>query len=206
MALTIACVLRSGGDYSPEHVLALRRGLQRHWPPTVPPMRMICLTDIWLELYGVERVPLVSAWPGWWAKMELCRRDIRGTLLYFDLDCVIVGGLADLLAVEGLAALRDFYRPGGLQSALMVMPEAERWSVWDSWLESPAQQIRSYRSDQEYLETHWLDRAKRIQDVIPGQVVSYKGDKVAEGGVPKNARVVMYHGKPRPWETDLWTT
>jgi hypothetical protein len=43
---------------------------------------------------------------------------------------------------------------------------------------------------------------KVLQNVIPG-IVSYK--KHCRRGVPKDARVILFHGKPRPWEVrDLW--
>lgn len=197
---TVACVLRSGGDYRPEHVAALYHGVRRHWPG---PLDFMCLTDTPIDCDGVREIPLEHEWRGWWAKMELLRLDIPGTLLYLDLDCVVVGDLTPLAALTDLTVLRDFYRPKGLQTALMVLPEHERRAVWEAFTRNPASIMARYRSDQEYLETHWLERATRMQDVVDG-LYSYKADRIANRGVPRDARVIMYHGKPRPWETELW--
>ena len=67
---TIACVLRSGGDYGPEwveklacsagNVMGYRLGL-----------RFVCLTD--MEVPHVECIPLAYGWPGWFSKLELFR-------------------------------------------------------------------------------------------------------------------------------------
>lgn len=199
--MTVLCVLRSGGEYRPEHVAALRRGVREHWPEDRP-LDFACLTDTPLKLYGVREIPLVHDWPGWWAKLEITRRDIPGTVVYLDLDCIITGDLSDLAALDTLAILRDFYRPKGLQTALMVLPERDRWDVWGHFTERPADIMRRFRSDQEYLETHWLKRAKRVQDCVPG-IYGYKTD-VRGKAVPEDCRVLMFHGRPRPWDTELW--
>ena len=198
---TVISVLRGGGDFLPEHVAALYRGIRRYWP-VGRPLDFACVTDTRIGQYGVREIPMVARFPGWFAKTEIFRYDIPGTLLYLDLDCVITGNLSDLAAINELAVLRDFYRPRGLQTALMVLPEADRRAAWDAFLQDPAGIIARYRSDQEWLETLWLDKAARVQDLVPG-VYGYKTD-VQGKDVPEDARVVMYHGSPRPWETELW--
>ena len=57
--------------------------------------------------------------------------------------------------------------------------------------------------DQAFLETVLIDRVERIQDAMPGGLVSYKAD-VAKHGLGDDARVVMFHGRPRPWEVPGW--
>lgn len=196
---TVLCVLRSGGDFDIQHVHALRCGVQSHW---FKPLHFVCLTDQKLGLHGVAEVPLVGGWPGWWSKMEAFRPDIEGDVLLMDLDTVIVGDLSDIANRGDLTIMRDVYRPKGLQSSLVYIPEAEKAAVWDAWLKEPEEHMYRHRSDQDFLETLWLDRAERWQDVLPGQVVSWKAD--CRYGVPEGARVVIYHGQPRPWETELW--
>ena len=51
-----------------------------------------------------------------------------------------------------------------------------------------------------FLERFWINRARRWQADLPGHVLSYKAD--LRGGMaplPSAARVVAYHGQPRPW-------
>ena len=74
--LTVACVLRSGGAYGPQHVAGLQAQVA-HW---LPRASFVCLSDVPVPC---ERIALQSAWPGWWAKMELFRH-LTGRTLYLD--------------------------------------------------------------------------------------------------------------------------
>jgi hypothetical protein len=199
--LRIALVLRSGGEFKPEHVQALAFQLSLY----APNREVVVLSDV--DVPGVRRIPLKTQWMGWWAKMELFRPDIEGDLLFFDLDTVIRGDLSDVLANQDLTVLRDFYRDGtrkplGLQSSMMFLPEADRAGVWAKFRpELIAEYKRKGVGDQAFLESLWSGKAKLWQDLVPGQVVSYKVH-CKNNGVPEDARVVTYHGKPRPWDAE----
>jgi hypothetical protein len=193
--MRILCVLRSGGDYCPEHVLRLQAQLA-----AVGETDFACLSDVLIE--GVETIPLRYDWPGWWAKLELFRPDLRGDFLFLDLDMSIVGPIREIGERGVLSIMRDVYRPGGLQSSIMFLPEHVRGHIWQEWSRSPEGWRARYRNggDQAFLERFWLRKAKRLQDMIPGAIVSFKADDVQGRGIPENARVICFHGKPRPWE------
>jgi hypothetical protein len=132
--------------------------------------------------------------------MELFRPDVKGDLVFFDLDTLIVGPLHDFCQLNKLAILRDFYRKHGLQSAVMYLPEDDRAEIWRGFIRNPhmAMQVHSLGGDQSFLEKYWLTRAARIQDELPGQVVSYKVH--CKEGVPRDAAVICAHGKPKTWD------
>jgi len=189
--ITIATVLRSGGEYGPGHVEALRRMCAQH----APAHRFVCLTDM-PDGVGQGAVALHRDWPGWWAKIELFW--LRGPVLYFDLDTVIVrdiGPLIDAAADRKFVILRDFYRgqrnPRAMQSAMMY------WSGDQSRLADGFElQPRFYiGGDPEYLEQHLGVTPDYWQDIAPGQIGSFKAS-------PRTAeeRVIIFHGRPRPWE------
>jgi hypothetical protein len=203
--LKVMCVLRSGREYRPAHVVRLRDQVLAHMVDA----DFRCLSDI--EVSGVDCLPLKYSWPGWWAKMELFRPSIKGPVLFFDLDTSIVGDLSEIAAVDRLAIMRDVYRPSGLQSSMMYLPEAARERIWLEWIERPEHWMRVHAKggDQAFLERFWVDRATRWQDELPGQVVSYKAHvresvrkdrEIGDGSIPEDARVVIFHGKPRPWD------
>src|SRR3990172_8259243 len=106
--ITVACVLRSGGDFAPEHVWALKRGVNKYLQM---PHEFRILTDY--TFAGPAGSKLREAWPGWWSKLELFRPGtFSGPVLYFDLDTVIVGSIDALASYRGpLAMLSDFYKP-----------------------------------------------------------------------------------------------
>lgn len=185
-------------EFTPGHVLALQRQLAQY----APGFPFECLSDV--KVPGVECRPLRHGWPGWWAKMELFDPEVPGDFLFMDLDTVITGPLDDILAVRKLTLLRDFFRDGkklkeGLGGGLIYLPADARRDVWGFWMQQPQLQMRVYsRGDQFLMEKFYLNTAQRWQDVVPGQVVSWKvhckGDIV-----PPEARVVCFHGQPRPW-------
>jgi len=179
-----ACVLRSGGDFGPEHVLWLAR--------QVP--GLVCLTDAPVE--GVECIPLEHDWPGWWAKMEMFGPSLDGDVLMIDLDTVV----RELPAQpERTTVLRDFTEPAIIGSGFIYVTAEDRARVWDAWTQDPAAHMASCTKwprwgDQGFLMDHLADAA-RWQDSEP--VYSYKVH--CRGGVPRDAKVVCFHGKPRPW-------
>lgn len=193
---TIACVLRSGGEYGPEWVWALRRGLNRHLDV---PYRFVCLSDV--VGIGQWRVPLKHDWRGWWSKMELFdpANGLTGTVLYLDLDTIVTGDLSDMLAYDGdLAMLSDFYRPHLAQSGVMAYQAGSGTyaaELFEAFAGGPPQRwMRKFRGDGEWLNAH-ADSPDRLQDLYPGQVVSLKVH--ARLGPPDNARLVCAHGVPK---------
>lgn len=196
--MRVALVLRSGGIYTPKHVEALQRQIDT-W---LPGNETFCLTDV--KGMDANTVPLKFGFPGWWSKIEVFRPGLKGDLLYIDLDTLIIGPLDDIANVGRLAILRDFYRDGdrrpeGLQSSIMYLPEADRAEVWEAFMRNPAAAMDACArgGDQQFLERFWMQRAARWQDLLPGQIVSYKVH--CRNGVPSTTRVICAHGKPKFW-------
>lgn len=201
--LTVACVLRSGGRYDPVWVRRLAAGVAAHLPVA---HRFVCLSDV-TDVPG--RIPLVTDWPGWWAKLELFRPGLfEGPVLFFDLDTLIVGDLSEIASYcGGFAMLRDFYRPDGLGSGVLAwMPSEETASIYARFPAMERSPFSDPRGDQA-----WIARcvsADRLQDLFPGQFVSYKADD-CRAAVPPNARVLCFHGQPKQdncggWAQAMW--
>lgn len=185
-------------EFKIEYVQALKRQIDK-WAPLAS---FECLSDV--DVPGVECRKLKRGWPGWWSKLELFDPELRGDFLFMDIDTVIVGPLDDIGRVKKLTMLRDFYRDGkklkeGLGGGLMYLTEEARKEPWKYFSEHPASYMRTYaRGEQHLLETYWLNKADRWQDEVPNQVVSWKVH--CSKGIPLDARIICFHGKPRPWE------
>ena len=193
MQAKIITVLRSGGEYRAEHVERLRKQCEVH----APGVEFLCLSD----LDG----GLVSDWPGWWAKIELFR--LRGPVLYMDLDTTVIDDISPLLRIaedHDFVALRDFNpKQRAMGSGLMAW-SGDMSRIHAEFSASPAAHMKRCTTpaawgDQGFIEPLTPDRAY-WQDLLPGAVVSWK--KHCGSGVPDGARVVCFHGKPRPWEVE----
>jgi hypothetical protein len=196
--MIVASVLRTGGPYTLEYVRRLRDGVARHLPV---PHRFTCLTDAETE----GRVALQHDWPRWWGKIELFRPGLfpaRSLVLYLDLDTVVVGDLSFLADYNGEGAvLADLYRSrdGMIGSGALLWRAGATWTqrVWEDFTRTPERimQRHAARMDK-YLLGH-MAGLQRLQDLWPGRFVSYK-KHVKGRGVPKDAAVICFHGKPRP--------
>jgi hypothetical protein len=205
--MKVACVLRASADYDVSRVERLARQLSRR----LPEAQLFCLSDVDVPA-PVERIPLRSRLPGWWAKMELFAPWVTGDFLYLDLDTTLVGDLTDIAQVRTLTLLRDFYYPQHAASGMMFLPEADRPKIWEVFSADPVGWVREYQSverqqargarwgDQAFLADHGYADAQRWQDAVPDQVVSYKAQELATRGLPPGARVICFHGQPRPWD------
>lgn len=190
----IVTVFRTGGEYKQEHVERLRKQVAK-WAHGI---EFRCLTDLDGTLqYG---------WPGWWNKMEMFR-DVREPFLYCDLDTTFIGPLDAVLERRDSTVLSDFNWPHKIQSSIMLVTPQAAAQAWTAFIADPTRHMRECTTrerwgDQGFLEGVWGRDIARWQDVLPyKQVVSWKVH--CKRGVPDEARVIISHGKPRPWECGL---
>jgi hypothetical protein len=205
VSLTVACVLRFGGEYGPDHVARLRDGVARHLSLK---HRFVCLSDVPVPC---ERIPLKHHWPGWFSKIELFRREnLPGDVFYLDLDTCIVGPLDDLVRPHRFTVLRNFWVDANhprIGSGLMAWGVDlsliyERFKA-DARALMDAAVVKENWGDQGIIQRKTPIQPQRWQDVAPGRVVSWKMH--CKAGVPPRASIVCFHGQPRPWETPLWS-
>lgn len=213
--LNVICV--QTGNYlgrGEQYVRRLKAAVERN---LTLPHRFVCVTDHFID--GVWC--MASRFDGWWEKLHLFKRGLfEGRCMFLDLDTVIVGNIDDIAGYDGeFATLHDFWRGrGGLGPAVILWePGALSESIFDEW--AACGFPKRGNGDQSWIEN--LDQgrfAKRIdilQMLYPGSFVSYKehctaarrgwrGDMSDQRPPPDGARVVCFHGNPRPHEVGGW--
>lgn len=161
------------------------------------PFTFTCFTDDATGIKCATRA-LPEGVNGWWNKLYLFRPGLlNGKVLYLDLDTIIVDSLDFVKDYRGdFAILRDFYRPDGYGSGVMLWnrPQPE---VWLGWLEALDPELPG--GDQEWLERSLPD-ADRLQDLFPGKFVSFKDH--CTNKIPEGAAAVCFHGEPKPHQLD----
>jgi hypothetical protein len=219
---SIVTVLKAGdwvqGDitraYGPAHVRWLSQQAQR-WTPTGT--RFYCLTNLSsadFDIPGVERIPLVHDWPGWWSKMELFQHDL-GPVLYLDLDTVIVGPLDELLAhphrfttfsqsPHRYACHPEWVPPSRILNSGIMAWDGARPDVYAPFLAQPERwmahcvQMPYCWGDQGFLHL-FLDEYETWEDLFPGAVASFKWELGCQPPHPA-CRIVSFEGNPKPWD------
>ncbi|UCE65937.1 MAG: hypothetical protein JSU85_13950 [Candidatus Zixiibacteriota bacterium] len=219
--IRVACVLKYGGDYDCEYVKSLYVVLNRY---SHLPLELICLTDIASEVgkLGIQTQILEEDWPGWWSKMELF--SLEGPVLYFDLDTAIVGDIRPLgdyitkLPDDEFLMLRGFYKNDPCSGIM-------GWNGDWSWMKEEfrtyvefsghfykraehyelACSVGQFRGDQNYIARS-LGRVRMkitmAQDIMDG-IYSYKVHIREKNRMPADAKIICFHGKPRPADADI---
>lgn len=198
MNMNIVC-LKWGTKYGTEYVNNLYAACKRN---TTLPFNFHCFTE---DSIGINKDviihPLkVKGIDGWWNKLYLFSKeiDIDGRVLFIDLDTLITGNIDELLSIkEGFVMIKDFFYPmqNNHGSGLMSFETKQNPEIWNSFIADPKTAVQSLHphGDQKWI-VQFVDKVTLWQDILPEQVVSFKIH--CRGGLPNNARVVCYHGKP----------
>jgi len=215
-AVTFCCV--QVGDYEgrgAEYVNKLfdmvRRNLSDGYPG-----RFVCVTDNPKGLTeGIQTIEAPEGIAGWWVKLWLFKRGVfpdGERVIFMDLDTVIVGELDNIAGYAGqFATLKDFYYPQQVGPAVMAWEAgAYTSSIWEEWdaYGKPTEGHGDLWWINNLDQGRFAKRCDKLQDLYPGVFVSYKAD--CKPYPPKSAKVVCFHGQPRPhnapdeWVSDVW--
>lgn len=204
-------------SFTAEHVNALA-GMVRRWYPA--PHRMICVTN---DVVGID--PAVEIVPDredfadvpspHGGKNPSCYRRLRlfapdaaesfgERIVSLDLDCVVVGDLRPLWErPDDFVIWRDPIRRDGYCGSMMMLRAGSRPQVWrqfDPEL-SPRESLEANcrGSDQGWIR-YCLGPHEATWTRADG-VYSYRMDlHSGQATLPDNARIVMFHGRPKPWD------
>lgn len=177
--LAVVCV-KWGKRYGPEYVNRLHAAVRRHLPEEAADAIFVCFTDNGEGLdEGVEVRPLPSGLPLWWGKAYLFSEEagLDGhRSLFLDLDQVILGSLAPLIAYSGPFALLATdgiaceLAAGGYNSSVISWEAGQRLRPIHARLTEHALRY-VHRFD------HWLEmnvaNAGLWQELAPGCIVDY---------------------------------
>lgn len=219
--VTVLCT-RWGTKYDATYVNRLRSMVMRNLDRSA---RFVCLTDdasgidpdIETRPFPTTGIPEVDRQAPWthghgWLKVTTLAsplHDITGTVLFLDLDVVIVGSLDPLFDVEGeFVAIREWDKRDGTGNTSVFRFEAGAHdALLDPLREDPDAARSGVRNEQEYI-TLQLARAGRLDYWPEAWCRSFKRhclrpfplSLVQQPRIPDDARVIAFHGRPNPPE------
>lgn len=191
--MIIKTVLKSGGEYKPEHVQRIYDMIRKHVKFHYD---FVCYSDLDFPFAGQIR-KLYYGWPNWWSKLEIFR-DIEDSF-YIDLDMTIHGDITDIVSRSyDFAALSNMNpRIAGIGSAMMAWSGNKRF-LYDSFRENPHRYIAENKSigtehwgDQGFINSK-ISNIERFQKIFPDRIKRFN-----ESG-PADIRV--FYGRHRPWQ------
>ena len=204
--------LKSGGDFEPWDAVTLANQVRQHLDI---PHQFYCLTDMYIDDDLIEVVKLKHGWPGWWSMIEMF--GITGPVIASGLDMLVIDDISRLAELAMTCPDDVFYMARPQPPAFS---KGERWcsglQIWNgdwSWLMdkfNPSLHIGQFDKEQRYTCHKLLSAGieiRAVQDHFDGYY-SYKND--CRRGVPVDAKVILFHGHPRPnqcreqWVKDIY--
>lgn len=201
--MKIVTVLKTSNEYKKEYVDLIYKQCQKY----APNVEFICISD---DPTVPGYVKMEHNWPRWWPKMEIFK--IHGPVLYLDLDTIVVKDLKPILdniLKYEFVAIRDFYKDHRMQRTLgsgVMFWRGDMKYLYDEFLKDPEKNMAEcmtsrWWGDQGFIEKTIKTPVVYWQDVFPKKLVSWKVH--CRGGIPSDAVIIAFHGKPKPWEIKL---
>lgn len=187
-------VLKSGGEYRPEHVLRMLDMIDKY---VDCPYTFVCYSDT--EIPDVTIRPLLHGWPGWWSKIHLFK-DIEDSF-YIDLDMTITGNITDMVMVDSdFIALRNMNpRIEGIGSAMMKWRGNKSYIYYGFNTDTQGQMLQHGRDK---IGTPWIGDQGYVWKILDGKIDFFQ-DKFPDRIKKFNetgGSVKVYYGKHRPWK------
>ena len=192
--IKVICVLKTGGDYDYEDVLSLKCQIETH---VNYPYEFACYSDD--ERVATDK--LTMDLEGWWSKIEIFEN--TGPCIFLDLDTVLCGDIS-ILAKYIDESYGEFLMLEHFDKSKILEGKAASgvmaWNGDFSFLRSDfKEKNKKCRMDQVYIVNKLRRHGIKIGFVneIIGSIVSYRWHS-RTSGIPSNAVICCFHGKPRP--------
>lgn len=221
MERTIVC-LKHGTKYSSDYVNKLYNMVHRN---STVDFNFVCLTDDPIGLYDYIKVIKLPEYDlkGWWFKTWIFSNEfpISGTILFMDLDIVIVNNIDELWEYNPgtFCIIRDFNRCTiptweKFNSSIMRFESHRYTKIWDLLYRDFAQ-IRFFHGDQDWLNKHltnfvywpdiWIQSYKweirnRHDLTRVGEKKKFK--TVSNLEISDDIKILVFHGEPNPEDVE----
>jgi hypothetical protein len=221
--------MKWGPSFPADYVNVLFHACQRHMRG---PYRFVCLADRPDGLApGIEVLPIPdiglnpAQWftKGVWPKIALFSADLhglRGRALFIDLDMMVTGSLDEMFTVPGEIITLDVgenWRPGASGhppepgTGVIAFDIGQQHQICEAFMANRDQIIATVANEQTFVGMH----ARGLQFWPIDWVPSFKrhvarrlcGDLLREPDPPVSARILAFHGTPRPIDllsSGLW--
>ena len=186
------CCLKTGTKYSSEYVNKLHSMVERNL--TIP-HEFVCITDD-PEGVNCRTIKYEDDLPGWWGKLTFFKKrpyNLKGRLLFLDLDIVILNNIDDIATFPHEFGIIKDWHYESYNSSVFVLDVGKRRKVWDKFNNRVMNRLHG---DQDWITDH----AKA--ELFPNDwCLSYKTHAV----FGQAGKIMVFQGNPCPHEVnDSW--
>lgn len=221
--ITIVCAFFEGnenvpnfsrGIYTTAWVDKLYRGCDRWLDDD---FRFVCMSSHTTERdydEPVEVIPFEDDRHDWLNLMEFYRPDLDfGQYIAIGLDTVITGPLKEIASYTGdYAAPHDPYFADQWCTAVVCSHADFSPAIWEVWERNRSEEYKTLGkpSDLAWLRRFLPVEPDIIDQLYPGQVISYPVDVLKKGHKGAGVSIVYFHGRSKPhlvtepWIKDNW--
>lgn len=176
--------------YSESDVEKLYRGFKRNLSM---PFRFVCWTDRFRRFDEPIAQEQIKGVPHYGTMVQPF--EMGEPMIIVGLDTIVVGNCDQLAAycigADKIAIPRDPFYPENVCNGVVLTPGGRAWV----WSDKPADEL-----DMAWMQSLYnRGDAVLIDDLFPGQVVSYKRH-VRKQGLSDDMRIVYFHGEAKPHE------
>lgn len=190
--------MKFGEKYSSDWANRLFAGVKRHCSV---PFRFVCFTEKPKDLHSDIHIEQREDLSGWWNHLYAFSGWTGYRQMMIDIDDVITGPLDDLATYDGPHAVNsDVYNSKNVDGGFQLISPGNGLKLWKQFIVNPSAVRSHYYSDKQFYIAH-INDSLRVDNLFPGQWVSYKVH-CQNKGLPENARIVGFHGKPKPDEVN----
>jgi hypothetical protein len=217
--------LKHGDKYGSMYVNKLFNMVSRHM---TEPFRFACITE---NPYGLNKditvlnLPMLGNTRGWWFKPYLFSKNfpLTGTILYLDLDLVIVNNIDKFWTYEPgkNLILQNFHAPKHhdlceFNSSVIRYTSQGVPHLWNNFVSNSRTIKEKYHGDQDYIYAEgakffttfptewaqsykWQVRSKEDLEVYNNKL---RFKSTANPNVSNETSILVFHGDPKPHEID----
>lgn len=175
--------------YAESDVEKLYRGFARNLRL---PFRFVCFVDSPRDFAEPIDQVLIRGEPNYGSCIQ--PYELNEPMILAGLDTIVVGNCDHLatyaIGAKKMAVPRDPFFAQTVCNGVALVPGGHAWVSHD----------KQESNDMDWIRAIWKrGQADVIDDIFPGQVVSYKGD-VEKRGLSDETRIVYFHGERKPHE------
>lgn len=215
-------------EFTAQHVNLLYERIRRFCWTRITQINFHCLTNApnGLKDY-INVVPIPNDGViGWFNKLRVFDKKIfpEGRFLLFDLDMLPVRDLGPIFDYKGdFCMVVDPTFTGEFWSATQLYDVEKFHYLWDNFDSNKGKWLEWLVGDQNYLNfclhnfstnapntsklhlefSQFRPNKSYVTPLPSGWFPSYKYHRIDLNHLPKEAYVVVFHGKPRPWEVTV---